>query len=140
MSIPAELWLGLSGLSLVLALTSLALVPALLVRLPVDFVTTPPPSLRQRVAAASLTGLLVLLLRNALGAFLVLLGVVMLFTPGQGVLTVVAGLALTDGPGRHRVIVWVLRKRMVARVVQRLRARRGVTALDGLDATEPPTG
>lgn len=42
------------------------------------------------------------LLKNLLGAVLLLAGLVMLFTPGQGILTILAGLWLTDLPGKRR--------------------------------------
>jgi hypothetical protein len=42
------------------------------------------------------------LLKNLLGAVLLLAGFVMLFTPGQGILTILAGLWLMDLPGKRR--------------------------------------
>ena len=45
-------------------------------------------------------------LKNLAGVILLLAGFVMLFTPGQGVLTILAGLWLMDLPGKRR---WELR-------------------------------
>lgn len=42
------------------------------------------------------------LLKNLLGVVLLLAGVVMLVTPGQGILTILAGLWLMDLPGKRR--------------------------------------
>lgn len=41
-------------------------------------------------------------LKNLLGAVLLLAGVVMLVAPGQGILTILAGLWLMDLPGKRR--------------------------------------
>lgn len=49
--------------------------------------------------------------RNLLGWLLVLAGFIMLFTPGQGLLTMLAGLALADWPGRLRFFEWLRRWR-----------------------------
>ena len=42
------------------------------------------------------------MLKNLLGAVLLLAGLVMLVTPGQGILTIMAGLWLLDLPGKRR--------------------------------------
>ena len=40
--------------------------------------------------------------KNLLGVFFVLIGIAMLVLPGQGILTIIAGMMLLDFPGRHR--------------------------------------
>lgn len=76
--------------------------PWLLTRLPEDyFLNTDrvvhPPWPRQRALYWAW-----FLLKNLLGVVLLLAGFVMLFTPGQGVLTILAGLWLMDLPGKRR--------------------------------------
>jgi len=105
--------LAASAASVALAVVSAALVPALLARLPDDHFLLPPAPRRHPIA------------RNLAGAVLVLAGVVMLFVPGQGVLTILAGLCLLDFPGRHAAILRILRQRTVQRAVTVLRGRRG---------------
>ena len=41
--------------------------------------------------------------RNLLGGLLILLGLVMLVTPGQGILTIVLGFTIMDFPGKKRI-------------------------------------
>lgn len=135
--LPASFWMAVGALSLALAVSSVGIMPVLLAALPVDFVVVAPLPLGTRLALSSLSGKLVLLGRNLLGVLLLLLGFVMLFVPGQGLLTILVGLFLVDGPGRHRLAVWLLRKPVISRAVQRLRARRGAPPLHGLP---PPAG
>jgi hypothetical protein len=74
---------------------------AILVWLPVDFFTAtkrPHVSLPWRIV------------KNVVGVVLIVLGLIMLITPEQGLLTLVIGLALVDFPGRHEFI-----RRFVAR-------------------------
>jgi hypothetical protein len=101
--------------SAVLFVVSLALVPALLVRLPPDAFVKPPRPRAPAVRAA----------RNVAGAALIVLGLLLLVLPGQGVLTILVGLALLDLPAKERVVGRILRQHTVQGAVQRLRARAG---------------
>ena len=90
---------------------------AALVYLPADYFVRPSQqhtlSLPWRVA------------KNILGAILVVLGVVMLFVPGQGLLTIVFGLALIDFPGKQRMIKKILDRPGILDKINRLRDRYG---------------
>lgn len=65
-------------------------------------------------------------LRNLLGLLLILLGVVMLVLPGQGLLTLLVGISMLDFPKRKRE----LERRLISRppvlaTINRLRHRAG---------------
>jgi hypothetical protein len=66
-------------------------------------------------------------LKNLLGLFLVLLGVVLSVpgVPGQGILTAVIGLVLVDFPGKRRLEQRMLSRPHLRLTVNRLRARFG---------------
>jgi len=111
-------WLGWLGvLSAALFLISALLLPLLVVRLPADhFIETfddVPPS-RSPAAHA---------LRIALGSALVVAGVLMLVLPGQGLLTIIAGLIVLDGPWRRWVERFALKRRSIVRSLDWLRER-----------------
>jgi hypothetical protein len=65
--------------------------------------------------------------KNVLGAFLVVLGILLSLpgVPGQGILTILIGIMLLDFPGRHRFERWLVSRPSVLRAVNRLRARYG---------------
>jgi hypothetical protein len=67
------------------------------------------------------------ILKNAVGAALVALGIVLSVpgVPGQGLLTILVGLMLVDGPGKRPLERWILRKGAVLRAINRLRNRFG---------------
>lgn len=72
-----------------------------------------------------------------IGSTVALLGVIMLFTPGQGVLTILAGLAILATE-----FVWarVLLKRMRAKANGMARQIRGLPQqVESKDEEEPPT-
>ncbi|WP_207621969.1 PGPGW domain-containing protein [Alienimonas californiensis] len=67
--------------------------------------------------------------KNVAGGTLILAGVAMLVLPGQGVLTILAGVVLTDMPGKRRLERAIVRRSLVLRALNALRRRRGVGPL-----------
>jgi hypothetical protein len=64
-----------------------------------------------------------LVLKNLLGLLLVLLGVLMLVLPGQGLLTIAAGLMLVNFPGKRRFLAWLVSRKPVYAAINALRRR-----------------
>lgn len=93
--------LGLGSIALLIG-TAL-LIPWLLILLPRDFFARMPEKFftgRHPVVA-----FLLVIFRNVVGALLLVSGIIMLFIPGQGLLTILVGLALIDFPGRHTLLM-----------------------------------
>lgn len=105
---------GLVLFSVLAVVASIVLVPRFLARLPRDYLHGAP---------AQPASVLARVLRNVVGVVLVLLGVAMLLLPGQGLLTLLVGLMLTDFPGKHGLVVRLLTRPKVLSIVNRLRAR-----------------
>jgi hypothetical protein len=105
-----------------LALLYASLVIVALTRMPADyFVTRRDPAVGpQGHGVRSLMGTLA---RNVVGWLLLLLGIAMLVLPGQGILTVVMGLALIDFPGKRWCLLYLLRNRLVNRAIDRVRLK-----------------
>jgi hypothetical protein len=111
------------------ALTPVA-VGWMLVRLPRDYFTkqqrrplgswSSHPALRTVLLAA----------KNLLGVLLVVAGLLMLVVPGQGLLTIAAGLVLTDFPGKFRLERWIVKRPSVWRTINWLRRRAGRDPLE----------
>ncbi|HSS65681.1 MAG TPA: PGPGW domain-containing protein [Gammaproteobacteria bacterium] len=89
--------------SFVLLVGTALLIPWLIILLPVDFFA--------RIPARSFSGrhpvvaFLLIVLRNVVGAALLLAGIIMLFIPGQGLLTILIAIALIDFPGKHSLLL-----------------------------------
>jgi len=64
-----------------------------------------------------------LLIKNLIGFALVILGCLMLVLPGQGILTILIGLAFLDFPGKHRLQHWVVSRRGVLQSINWLRRK-----------------
>lgn len=97
---------------------STALTIGVLVALPEDHFTR---SKRTR------TRLVLVILKNLLGVVLVLIGIALSVPgiPGQGLLTIFAGLLLLDIPGKRRVELAILRRPSIRKIVDGLRRRFG---------------
>lgn len=103
--------LGLGSLALFVG--SALMIPWLVIRLPVDFFSrkrTGRDGLRRRHPVVAI---LLVLVRNAVGAVLLVAGFIMLLVPGQGLLTIFVGIALVDFPGKHALFERMLRSRRI---------------------------
>ena len=96
------IFVGLVWGSLVLFIVSLAVIPWLVTKIPADYFHEERRR-RDALSDRSLPLQLLLGLKNLCGCLLVLLGLVMLVLPGQGILTIVIGLFLMNFPGKYRL-------------------------------------
>jgi len=118
-------WLG--GLSLLMFVGSVIMVPMVIVRIPVDYLRRNHKLLRDWPLHLSVP---FLILKNALGVVFLLSGLAMLILPGQGLLTLLIGLAMIDFPRKHILIRRLLGHKRVFPVINRLRARFGRHTLE----------
>ncbi|MDH5675972.1 MAG: hypothetical protein OEZ06_27865 [Myxococcales bacterium] len=120
----ARLWGVAFALSVITLAAGLFLIPVVLIGLEPDHFVhergLPRPPRRHPLVHA-----LLVFSRNALGLFLLVLGVAMLVLPGQGLLTIIAALTLITLPGKRRLARYLLSRRSLHRLVDRLRARAG---------------
>ena len=109
------------GVWVAMTVAGLALVAIVVASLPVDYFSTTGSSRRAPGALWRRVGC------NVAGAILILLGLVLSIPggPGQGVLTVLAGVILVDFPGRARMARALARRRGVLATLNRLRAYLG---------------
>ena len=61
------------------------------------------------------------LVKNVIGIFFVFAGIVMFFTPGQGLLTLLIGLCFMDFPGKRKLEIYLVRKPAIHNSINRLR-------------------
>ena len=113
-----------SGLSLLALVGTLIGVPWVVARLPQDYFNQAHRAVWRLSADEPWFALVIGMLKNILGALLVLLGVVMLVTPGQGLLTLLAGLLLMNFPGKYQLERWLVMRPGVLRGLNWLRARQ----------------
>jgi hypothetical protein len=120
----------LSAVSVLMFVGSILVVPWLVIHIPTDYF------LRQRHYADRWTPrhpvlrIVFLAAKNSIGGVLLLAGLVMLVTPGQGVLTILVGLLFLDFPGKFASERWLIARPPVFRAVNWMRAKAGRPALE----------
>lgn len=121
-----------TGLSVLAALATVVGVPWVVARLPYDYFSRPERAAwrESRIADEPALALVLGLVKNAVGALLVLLGILMLVTPGQGIATLLIGLLLMNFPGKYRVERWLVLRPGVLRALNWLRRRHGRRPFD----------
>jgi hypothetical protein len=120
----------LLGVSTLTFLAGLVLVPWLIVRIPADYFVRPrPPQLawqrRHPVLRWSWR-----IFKNALGVALLAGGLVMLFTPGPGLISIFVGISLLDLPYKRAMEQRLISQPVVHRAINRMRAKYGRPPLE----------
>lgn len=110
--------------SLIFVLLGAALGPVVIARLPEDHFTREVTESR-RAPGRGAWRLLLRVLRNIAGFALLLLGLLLLVLPGQGLLTMIAGLALMDFPMKRRLMQRILGNKRVRAALDWLRRKTG---------------
>jgi len=119
----------LAAASALMFVASLLVIPLVAARIPADYFCAHRrgrTGWRKRHPGLRLC---VLLLKNVLGLALLLAGVLMLFLPGQGLLTIFLGIMLMDFPGKYRLERFLVSRGPVLRGINWLRQRSGVAPL-----------
>lgn len=119
-------WIAIvGGVSLLTLVISALVVPLVIRRLPEDYFLRPDASSSVSLERHPALRLLLLILKNLFGAVLVIAGLVMFVTPGQGILTLLMGICLLNFPGKRRLEVWIVKRRPVHRAIDWIRRRSG---------------
>ncbi len=112
----------LSGLMFV---GSLLVVPWLVSRLSDEFFIRHRQRVGQRRKRHPVLTVLLWLLRNSIGMVLLGSGLAMLVLPGQGILTILVGIALMDFPGKYRLLERFVQLKQVRRSLNWIRRKAG---------------
>ena len=125
-----ELFVWIGALSMFTLIVSFVAVPIIIRRMPHDYfleTSEEAEAIREQHPALRLA---FLILKNLLGLFLVAGGLIMFFTPGQGILTLVIGLLLMNFPGKRRLEIHLIRLKPLKRAVDWIRRRAGRRPLE----------
>lgn len=118
-----EIW-ALGVASAVMLVISAMLIPFLIVRLPADFYIENNHR-RRLFQDHPLLRITFLAVKNTLGALLLIAGILMLVLPGQGILTILAALALLNFPGKRALEMRILHQPAIMKSINWLRLRAG---------------
>lgn len=123
-------WLG--SISVLTFLLSLVLIPFLVIRIPADYFLSEKRRPIRKQPGPPRVGVWVIL-KNLIGICFILAGMAMLILPGQGLLTILIGIMMTNFPGKFALERSLVRRRTVFRAMNwiRQRNRRPPLLIDG---------
>jgi hypothetical protein len=116
-------WLVTGSLSSMLV--GAVLVPALILRIPADYFRHPRREVVSAIGGHPLARVLLAGIKNFVGAIFLVAGLALLFLPGQGLLTLLAGLVIMNYPGKFAFERWLIRRPHVLPALNWLRRRYG---------------
>jgi hypothetical protein len=122
--------------SIVMFIGSLIAVPWLIVRVPADYFLRQGHYADRWKPRHPWLRLAFLTAKNAVGLILLIAGIIMLFIPGQGVLTILAGLLFLDFPGKFACERRLISSPPVFSAVNWLRAKAGKPPLERPQVTD----
>ncbi|HPI93913.1 MAG TPA: PGPGW domain-containing protein [Deltaproteobacteria bacterium] len=116
---------GLWGLSVVTFFGTLLAIPMMVVRMPQDYFLYDRADLREYRKQHPAFRLFSVILKNILGVVFIAAGIVMLFLPGQGVLTILIGMTLVSFPRKRALEIRLVRRPAVLRTLNWIREKSG---------------
>lgn len=130
---------GLFWLSVAISVVGTFALPVVILRIPADYfrrAKRPSGPFNWRAWSK----IVVHFVRNAVAAVFLVAGIIMLFTPGQGLLMLLAALWLATFPGKR----W-LERRLIAlpgvlNVINKIRSKAGVPPLEAPDGVDGRAG
>lgn len=122
--VPANVLIWFAVSSVFMFVGTLVAIPIILMRLPADYfdIRKPRPWMENHHPVLRLLGHIV---KNVVGAIFLFAGFLMLFLPGQGVLTMLIGLSLIEFPGKRRVEAKIVGQSTVLSTINSMRAKFG---------------
>jgi len=118
-----EIFWILGSFSLLLLLFSLVVIPLIVIHIPADYFAREKRFSFFQENVNPVVTIFWLVLKNFVGAVFVLLGLVMLFTPGQGLITLFIGMLFMNFPGKYRLEKRIIRQKNIFGWMNRLRSR-----------------
>jgi len=117
-------------LSLALFVVSLVVFPLVVANLPNDYFVRDKRDPAHQKRRRPVLWVLLTVVKNILGFALILAGIGMLVLPGQGILTILMGLALANFPGKFTLERRLVRQPSVGKALNRIRRLTGKIDLE----------
>ena len=120
--VPANVLIWFAVSSVFMFVGTLVAIPIILMRLPADYFDTriPRPWMENHHPVLRVMGHIV---KNVVGAIFLFAGLLMLFLPGQGMLTMLIGLSLVEFPGKRGLEAKIVGQSTVLSTINAMRAK-----------------
>lgn len=113
----------LGGLSALTFLGSLIVIPWIISKMPEDYFVRHRKLVEERHEKHPVAARFIFFIRNTSGVFFLFAGILMLFLPGQGIVTILIGICLTDFPRKHKIVDYLITRQRVTRILNWIRKK-----------------
>ncbi|AEJ01414.1 hypothetical protein Nit79A3_1596 [Nitrosomonas sp. Is79A3] len=119
---PVNILVGLTAASVIGFIGSLVAIPWILIRLPSDYfdLRVPRHWMKDHHPVLRIIGLVI---KNILGIVFLIAGFLMLFLPGQGVLTMLIGISFMDFPNKRKLEARIVGQPALLKVINAMRQK-----------------
>lgn len=120
--IPVDVLVRLTVISIISFIGSLIAIPWILIRLPDDYfdVRVPRHWMRDHHPVLRIAGHIV---KNVIGAVFLIVGFLMLFLPGQGLLTMLIGISFMDFPYKRKLEARIVGQPALLNIINAMRRK-----------------
>ena len=108
---------------IILYIASIAIVPWMPILLPSGYFAHEERETCLWKGDSAIIKSVLIFLKNLIGAVLLIAGIAMLFLPGQGILTIVAGLFLMNFPYKYQIEKWIIGYPIVLKSFNKIRLK-----------------
>lgn len=116
----------LAIVSAIMFIGSLFLIPVIIIRLSNDYFQNEEHLSLASNEQKSTSSFLIQIVKNLLGVIFILVGIAMLILPGQGILTILIGLGITNFPGKYKLERKLVKNQSVFKSLNWIRKRADV--------------
>ena len=120
--LPINILVGLTAASVIGFIGSLVAIPWILIRLPSDYFDMRVPRywMKNHHPVLRIIGLVI---KNIIGIVFLIAGFLMLFLPGQGVLTMLIGISFMDFPNKRKLEARIIGQPALLKAINAMRQR-----------------
>jgi hypothetical protein len=115
----------IGNVSLIVLVITVVALPVAVMKLPVDYFVREKREPARRTRKHPFVWAAISLGKNLLGLLVILVGTVMLVLPGQGIVTILIGLAITNFPGKYALERRIASQPAVGAALNKLRKLTG---------------
>lgn len=120
----------IGNLSLVVLVVTIIALPLVVKQLPVDYFVSEKREPARGTRKHPMVWAVLSLLKNLVGLVMILAGIIMLVLPGQGTVTILIGLAISNFPGKYKLERRIACQPAIGATINKIRQLTGSPPLE----------
>jgi len=117
-----DVLINLTIVSIISFIASLVIIPIILIRLPSDYFNSCTPH-RWMTKHHPILRTIGIIVKNSLGVIFIIAGFIMLFLPGQGILTILIGISFMDFPNKRKLEIKIIQQPVILKTINTMRQK-----------------